>query len=154
MKNLLFISLSCIVFPACRSSYDETKSKPEVRSSAEIQNNSPIMETPAMETPNIPPKPPAVAPVTPGVPEGPAPTPGQATGTDNQGGAGGQPLPVVDPAMIMTQHEGSPEELKKYNCKGTALITDTGMDDNQDETLQYEEIQETRIDCTEVVPGR
>lgn len=152
MKNLLFISLSCIVIPACRSSYDETKSKPEVRSSAEIQTNSPIMETP-----NIPPKTPAPVPsqpVAPTQPSAPATTTGEATAPTDPVGPNGLPLPVVDPAMIMTQHEGSPEELKKYNCKGTALITDTGMDDNQDGTLQYEEIQETRIDCTEVVPGR
>ena len=63
------------------------------------------------------------------------------------------PRSVPSPDMITTQHNATAEELRKYNCKGTALITDSGVDDNRDSKLSDEEIQETRIDCTEVVPG-
>lgn len=66
---------------------------------------------------------------------------------------GTQTIAGEDPGSLRAEHNASAEELKKYNCKGTALITDSGMDDNKDGVLQDDEIQETRIDCTEVVPG-
>lgn len=114
MKQLPVIFIACLVFEGCRSSYDESRQRPEVNSAAA----SPKVES--------------------AVSLQPVPQPA---------------LPVEDPATIAVAHDATEAELKKYNCKGSARITDSGMDDNKDGILQDEEIQETRIDCTEVVPG-
>ena len=129
MKHFVWILGIYLGLTACRSSYDEGQRKPEIKSTGTGAVSTPIVDTPKL------------------------------SGSDNGSGFNFQrhsevnPLPDADPSSIMTQHDASPEELKKYNCKGTALITDSGMDRNKDGILQDEEIQETRIDCTEVVPA-
>lgn len=57
------------------------------------------------------------------------------------------------PRVVTVTHEASQQELIKYNCKGTAIIHDSGLDLNGDGTLNIGEIAETRIDCNEVIPG-
>ncbi len=141
MKHLAWIFGIYLGLSACRSSYDESQHKTEIKANSKSTPTTPQVDT---------------TPPSTGATNNPS---GSGTGTvtvpSSTGtvSSGSNPLPGADPSSIMAQHNGSPEELKMYNCKGTALITDTGLDRNRDGILQDSEIQETRIDCTEVVPG-
>ncbi len=119
----------------CRSSYDESKHKVEVAPTPKSTGNQPQVEVPAIPS-SVAPTQPAAVPSKP---------------TDESADAA--PKPVVDPGSIAVEHTASQVELTKYNCKGTAVITDSGLDKNLNGLLEESEIQETRIDCTEVVPG-
>ncbi len=119
----------------CRSSYDESKHKVEVAPTPKTTGNQPQVEMPAVPS--------SVAPTQPTT------TPAKTS----EDSADVTPKPAIDPGTIAVEHTASQVELTKYNCKGTALITDSGMDKNHNGLLEESEIQETRIDCTEVVPG-
>lgn len=143
MKYLSFIFAVYVLSTGCRSSYDEARHKPEISAQSGSANSGPIVETPS-----VVPSPTATTEVT--TPANGSGTPADTSGTSPNGT---QTSAGEDPGSLRAEHNASAEELKKYNCKGTALITDSGMDDNKDGILQDDEIQETRIDCTEVVPG-
>ncbi len=145
MKHFVWIFGIYLMLTACRSSYDEAQHKTEIKANPKATPTSPQVESPNLSTGST----------GSGSNNGSSGTsaPKDNPSSGSQANSESNPLPGADPSSIMAQHEGTAEELKKYNCKGTALITDTGLDRNRDGILQDAEIQETRIDCTEVVPG-
>jgi hypothetical protein len=134
MKKKILILGAWMEFIGCRSSYDEAKHKGEVQPPPRSSPLQPQVETPTSSpgNPSVPSSPPQTEPI------------------DSKAST---PKPVVDPGSLMIPHNATEAELLKYNCKGTAVITDSGMDRNHNGLLEESEIQETRIDCTEVVHG-
>lgn len=147
MKHSLLILALCAL-GACRSSYDEKRAKPEVGPNANNSASGPAIDGSGVNT-NL-----GQGSNGTGTTTDPGTTTDTQTNPNQNPNQNTSVLDPSDPSFLAVVHDASPEELKKYNCKGTAVITDSGRDANGDAVLQDSEIRETRIDCTEVVPAK